>query len=171
MSQHSANTARNDLVEKVTWKAKERLQAQEMSLIERHHQLLRSEGSVPPDKICVGFILQNDYFTPYSADLLKGAADQYRVPIHASLMDEAYTWKRRRDQYINDTNILIQALKALTDQSHEICGYLPNIARSLIGLPTQDEGSVWQTLNPRQQRAFRTLQTKISMFQADDLLS
>ena len=105
------------------------------------------------------------------ANLLRSMPLQCRVPIDPSLLTEAMAWQRRETQYGNDAGILHQSLHALADNVDELVQYLPNVARALLNYPAQDEDALYPRLNNRQQRAFRTVQSKIVMFQADDLLS
>lgn len=159
------------IVSRVTRKLEMRLKVQQTSLVDRHAALLNSRGEIPDNHTCVGFILQNAYITPYPQSLLRNAPAQYRVPIVPSLLTEAIAWKRRETQYGNDAGILHQSLRTLADNTDELVQYLPNVARTLLDHPAQDEDALYSRLHNRQQRAFRTVQSKIVMFQADDLLS
>ena len=171
MSSSSLTQLVTDIVSRVTGNLEKRLKAQRQSLTDRHVTLLMSRREVPSTHLCVGFILQNTYVTPYSPAELRDMGPQYRVPIDPSLLPEAMAWQRRETQYGNDTGILYQSLLALADSTGELIQYLPNVARALLRQPAQDEVALQSRLNSRQQRAFRTVQSKIVMFQADDLLS
>ena len=160
-----------NIVSQVTHNLELRLKTQQASLVDRHAALLRSREEIPGGHTCVGFILQNAYIAKYPQNLLRNVPLQYRVPIVPSLLTEAIAWKRRETQYGNDAGILHQSLRALADNTDELVQYLPNVARALMKHPAQDEDTLYSRLNNRQQRAFRTVQSKIVMFQADDLLS
>lgn len=160
-----------NIVSQVTHNLELRLKTQQASLVDRHAALLRSREEIPDDHTCVGFILQNAYIAKYPQNLLRKVPLQHRVPIDPSLLTEAMAWHRRETQYGNDASILHQSLHALADNTDELVQYLPNVARALMKHPAQDEDTLYSRLNNRQQRAFRTVQSKIVMFQADDLLS
>lgn len=171
MSSQSLTLLVAGIVTRVTGNLENRLKTQRQHLTDRHVALLVSRQEVPSTHICVGFILQNAYVTPYPPAEVRNMGPQYRVPIDPSLLPEALAWQRRETQYENDAGILHQSLLALADSTGELIQYLPNVARALIRQPAQNEDALYSRLNNRQQRAFRTVQSKIVMFQADDLLS
>ena len=171
MSSRPLSQLIENIVSRVTRNLELRLKTQQASLVDRHAALLSSRGEIPDNYVCVGFILQNAYISQYPANLLRNMPLQCRVPIDPSLLTEAMAWQRRETQYGNDAGILHQSLHALADNVDELVQYLPNVARALLNYPAQDEDALYPRLNNRQQRAFRTVQSKIVMFQADDLLS